>query len=99
MFKLSALIVVLAAGMCATAHAACPTSVPGDTSEAIQANAERIRCLQEEVEEDARRRQFELELRANQDALNDLRLQRRFDNLPRYTPPPSFGQAPLFVPR
>ena len=98
MFKLPALVVVFAAGMCAAANAACPTSVPGDSAEAIRANAERVQCLQEEVDQDARRRQFELELRANQDAINDLRLQRRFDNLPRYTPPPVFGEQD-FVPR
>jgi hypothetical protein len=55
--------------------------------------------LQEEVDQDTRRRQIELELRANRDALNDLRLQRRFDMLPKYIPPPTFVQPPPFVPR
>ena len=98
MFKLPVLVFASFAALCAAANAACPTSVPGDTAEAIRANAERVQCLQEEVEQDSRRRQYELELRANRDAINNLRLQRRFDNLPRYEPPPVFGQQP-FVPR
>jgi hypothetical protein len=95
MFKRPLLVFALFAGLSAGANAACPTSVPGDTADAIRANAERVQCLQQEVEQDARRRQYELELRATQNALNDLRLQRRFDNLPRYTPPPAFGHQPF----
>lgn len=98
MFKLPILVVVSLAGLSAAANAACPTSVPGDTAEAIRANAERVQCLQQEVEQDSRRRQYELELRANRDAINNLQLQRRFDNLPRYEPPQVFGQQ-HFVPR
>ncbi len=99
MFKLSALTLASLVALCSAATAACPTSVPGTSAEAIRANAERLLCLQEEVDEDTRRRQYELELRANRDALNDLRLQRRFDMLPRYVPPSNFAQPPLFVPR
>jgi hypothetical protein len=98
MIKLSAFVVIGLVGLCSAASAACPTSVPGTSGEAIRANADRLLCLQEEVDQDTRRRQIELELRANRDALNDLRLQRRFDMLPKYIPPPTFVQPPPFVP-
>jgi hypothetical protein len=99
MFKSIAIAIFGLAGFCSAASAACPTSVPGTSSEAIRANAERLQCLQEEIEQDTRQRQLELELRANRDTLNDLRLQRRFDVLPRINPPSTFAQPPLFVPQ
>lgn len=80
------------------AMAACPTVVPGSTSEAIRANAQRVLCLQEEVDDSARQRQFELELRANQNAIQSLQMQRRFDILPRAVIPAPFSQPQPFVP-
>jgi hypothetical protein len=91
LFSLSAAAVLLSSSL---AFATCPPSVPGDTAEAIRANAQRVLCLQEEIDERAQRRQFELELRANQNAIQSLQLQRRFDNLPRIQPPIVYTPAP-----
>jgi TolA-binding protein len=97
MFKL-----IIVAGLFAlassSAMAACPTSVPGNSKEAIRANEQRVLCLQQEVDERARQRQLEMELRANQNAIQSLQLQRRFDNLPRIPAPPLFTQPTPFVP-
>jgi hypothetical protein len=98
MSRLSVLTTLFAAGLCGTALAACPTTVPGTSSEAIRANAQRVLCLQEEVDERARVRQFQLELNANENAIQSLQLQRRFENLPRPLPPSPFVQPAPFVP-
>ncbi|RYD91377.1 MAG: hypothetical protein EOP50_14400 [Sphingobacteriales bacterium] len=83
---------------CAAALAACPTSVPGNSKEAIQANERRILCLQEEIDQETRLRHLELQLRANENAIQALQLQRRFDNLPKLPAPSAFTQPSPFVP-
>lgn len=81
-----------------TVLAACPTSVPGTSNEAIRANEQRILCLQEEIDERTQRRQYELQLRANENAIQSFQLQRRFDNLPLNPAPSPFTQPTPFVP-
>lgn len=81
MLKMSIQILGFLAVSTLAAGAACPTIVPGNTSEAIQANRARIQCLQAEVDAQADRRRLELELRMQQTAIQQLQLQRRFDQL------------------
>lgn len=65
------------------AVAACPIYVPSDAAEAIAANQARLLCLQAEINAEADRRRFELELTMQRNAIQTLQLQRRFDQLPK----------------
>lgn len=81
MLKLSIPILAFLAASTAVTVAACPLVVPSNASEAIQANRERIRCLQAEIEGKADQRRLEFELRRQQSAIQKLQLQRRLDQL------------------
>ena len=83
MRKTSILVLGFLALSSGVAVAACPTYVPGDAAEAIAANEARILCLQAEVNAEADRRRFELELNMQRNAIQTLQLQRRFDQLPK----------------
>ena len=98
MFWLISVTGLFALAASTSAIAACPTSVPGNSNDAIRNNEQRVLCLQEEVDERSRLRQRELEMRANQDALQSLQLQRRFDNLMLVPAPSPFTQPEPFVP-
>lgn len=65
------------------ALAACPPLAVGSAAEAVAANSARLLCLQAELAQATRERQFEVELQALQRATQSLTLQRRFDALPR----------------
>lgn len=97
MFRLIS-IASLFALACSSAMAACPTSVPGNSEEAIRANEQRVLCLQQEIDDRAQIRNFEMKLRANENAIHSLQLQRRFDNLPRIPAQSPFTQPAPFVP-
>ena len=77
--------------MCsAAASAACPPAASGNTAEAIQANGQRLICLQNELAAATRLRQYELQATQITQSLQRLELERRMDALPRvpaYTPP------------
>lgn len=100
MFKAVTLAGVLSLLLGSTAMAACPPGASGNTSEAIRANEQRVLCLQQEVDDSARQRHFDMRLRQNETAIQQLQMQRRFDNLPRViAPAPSpFTQPRPFVP-
>lgn len=73
------------------AQAVCPSIVPGSSAEAIRANGERLLCLQRESAElfDDQKTQFDVMMLER--SVQNLQLQRRFDQLPRvqpYTPLP-----------
>ena len=70
--------------------AACPPEAPGTTAAEIAANQARIVCLQNEVAAEARLRQMEFDIRANERRLQDLQLQQRMDSLPKFVPPPVY---------
>ena len=85
--------IALSAG---SAQAACPEPVPGNTAGEIQANGERIVCLQNELAAETRQRNLQFQLDALQKSQQELLLQRRIDALPAipvYVPP-----APVVVP-
>ena len=83
MFKvtLAAIAIVMLNTVIATA--ACPAQVPTSTTEAIRANGQRIICLQQEIAREAYLRQLAQEIQANQTAIQNLQIQRRFDQLPQ----------------
>jgi TolA-binding protein len=87
MFKLFAPALLLVTITSGAATAACPAAVPGNTAEAIKANEQRIICLQRQASDETDRRQYEMELNQIETRVNQLEIQRRFDNLPVYTPP------------
>lgn len=76
---------MLAALLAAPALGACPPPTPGETAAEIQANNERLVCLQNELAADAAQRRLQMQIDAINDRLRDMDLQRRFDSLP---PPP-----------
>jgi hypothetical protein len=82
--------IILVAICSATAFAACPPAAPGNTPEEINANGQRLVCLQNEVAAAARLRQHELQLQQLTRSVQNLELQRRLDALPKvpvYVPP------------
>jgi hypothetical protein len=82
------ILTVVAAMLFATpALAACPTTVPGDSIEAVQANQQRIICLQRELAEDADRQRIELDIQMLEMRQQSLELKQRFDALPAPAPP------------
>jgi hypothetical protein len=83
MQKISILVLGFITVLNGAAFAACPTYVPGDATEAIAANQARLLCLQGEINAEANRRRFELELTMQRNAIQTLQLQRRFDQLPK----------------
>ena len=91
------IFVLLAFGLCVgTAQAACPPAAPGDTAAEIQANSQRLVCLQNELAAETRQRNLQFQLDALQKSQQDLRLQRRLDALPPIPvyQPPVFPAAP-----
>ncbi len=72
------------------ASAACPAPLAGSTPEVLAANQQRLICLQRDVEAEAAYRAQDARLRALQQQFATQDLQRRFDALPRYQPPPRF---------
>jgi hypothetical protein len=73
-------IVTLSSGIAA---AACSALVPISATEAIKANEQRIVCLQQEIAHEAYMRRLAQEIQANQTAIQNLQIQRRFDQLPQ----------------
>lgn len=90
MIKRVTIAVFLAVIGCTAAQAACPPPVPGNTAEEIQANGQRLICLQNEVAAATRQRQYELQLQQITRSVQNLEIQRRLDALPVvpvYVPP------------
>jgi|GEM_PF-936894 protein-disulfide isomerase len=91
MMKTAALILVTLALSIGTAQAACPAPAPGNTAGEIQANGERIVCLQNELAAESRQRSLQFQIDALQKTQQDIIVQRRLDALPAipvYVPPP-----------
>jgi len=95
MLKSLPLAAVLCLASIGSAFAACPPAATGSTAEAIRANEQRVICLQQEVQDNSRYRQLETDVRRNENAINRIQLERRFDALPRPIPTP-FGQPKPF---
>ena len=76
------ILAILLAG-CATAPAtaACPAPIAGDTAAAIEANQQRLVCLQRELSQKSEQYQYKVEINAIERSIDDIRLQRRFDSL------------------
>lgn len=85
-FALAALLCVCAI---APASAACPAPAAGDTAEALEANQQRLVCLQRELAQNGEQYRFKVEINALDQAVQQIQLQRRFDALtfPSATPP------------
>lgn len=88
-------IAAMAAILAATpALAACPAVVPDDSAEAIQANRERLICLQRELAAETDQRSRDLDFRMLQMRQQQLEMQRRLETISR--PPPVFVPVPRF---
>ena len=75
------LAILLAACTIVPAAAACPAPVAGDTAAAVEANQQRLVCLQRELSQKAEQYQYKVEINAIQRSIEDIQLQRRFDSL------------------
>ena len=97
MFRPVPLLLVILAVSVGAVQAACPAPVPGNTAGEIQANGERIVCLQNELAAETRQRNLQFQLDALEKSQQDLLVQRRIDALPKpvpvYVPP-----APVVAP-
>ena len=88
MLKIITLAAVMLLASGTMAMAACPSQVPGSTSEAIRANQQRVLCLQRELANAGRVQQYQMDLNKLETRVQKLELQRRFDILPRPVPIP-----------
>ncbi len=96
MMKPAVIIFVTLAFSVGTAQGACPAPAPGNTAGEIQANGERIVCLQNELAAETRQRNLQSQIDALQKSQQDLIVERRIDSLPQvpvYVPP-----APVVMP-
>lgn len=75
------LAVLLTACAIAPAMAACPAPVAGDTAAAIEANQQRLVCLQRELSQKSEQYQYKVEIDALDRKIDDIQIQRRFDAL------------------
>ena len=73
--------VLLTACAIAPAMAACPAPVAGDTAAAIEANQQRLVCLQRELSQKSEQYQYKVEIDALNRKIDDIQIQRRFDSL------------------
>ncbi len=89
MMKRSALLLIMLLLFAAPALAACPPLASGDLPAAVQANQQRILCLQNEVNTAARQQQWQSQLRELQMKQQTWQMQRRFDALPASPLPPT----------
>ncbi len=82
-----ALIVVIGLLAAVPAQAACPPAATGSTAEQIEAERQRVLCLQRELAETTRSRQQRIEIDALNRSLLQMQLQQRLNALPVYQPP------------
>lgn len=73
--------ILLVAAAVAPASAACPALVAGDTAAAVEANQQRLLCLQRELAQAGEQYQYKVEINALERRIDDIQLQRRFDSL------------------
>ena len=86
MIKAAIAGIILAAAWSAAALAACPPAAMGDTPAAIQANGQRLVCLQNEVAAATRQRQYELQLKQITQSLQNLELRSASTLCHKYRP-------------
>ncbi|MET0439780.1 MAG: hypothetical protein ABW043_19990 [Devosia sp.] len=75
------LAVLITACAIAPALAACPAPVAGDTAAAIEANQQRLVCLQQELSQKSEQYQYKVEINTIERKIDDIQIQRRFDSL------------------
>lgn len=75
------LAIVLAACAIVPASAACPAPMAGDTAAALEANQQRLVCMQRELAQTAEQYQYKVEINTIERKIDDIQLQRRFDQL------------------
>jgi hypothetical protein len=90
------LALLMSLGATSLAAAACPAPLAGSTPEVLEANQQRLICLQQELELDTAYKAQDFQIDALQRAYDAQQLQRRFDQLPVFQPPAV--QPPVFQP-
>ncbi|KKB77952.1 hypothetical protein VW35_12495 [Devosia soli] len=80
------IVITLATVLVSPAFAACPAPLAGDTPEVLEANRERLICLQRELSEKADDYQVTVDLDNLDRRFDDLQLKQRFNSL-QFTPP------------
>lgn len=73
--------ILLAASLIGPAAAACPPPMAGETAAAIEANQQRLVCLQRELAQNTEQHQFKVEINSLDRTIQQIQLQRRFDTL------------------
>ena len=63
------------------ATAACPAPMAGDTAAAIEANQQRLVCLQQELSRKSEEYRYKVEIDTLDRKVDDIQFQRRFDSL------------------
>lgn len=71
----------LIVGTALPAAAACPAPMAGDTAAVIEANQQRLVCLQQELSQKSEQYQYNVEINAIERKIDEIQLQRRFDSL------------------
>tara|TARA_R110002124_G_scaffold109676_4_gene262780 strand:- start:4598 stop:4900 length:303 start_codon:yes stop_codon:yes gene_type:complete len=90
MFRSATCLAAILFVMSGSVQAACPPPAPGNTAAEIQANGQRLVCLQNEVAAESRQRALERQIEALQRSQQELAIQRRMEAIPPvpvYQPP------------
>lgn len=72
---------LFAASLIGPATAACPPPMAGETAAAIEANQQRLVCLQRELAQSTEQHQFKVEINSLDRTIQQIQLERRFDTL------------------
>lgn len=83
MLKISALAISLLIAATSASYAACPSPTENSGAAAIAANQQRVICLQQQVDASAQQRRVDSQLNTLENRLDQMTVQRRFDNLPK----------------
>lgn len=86
MFKTLALATGLLFVATSASYAACPQSANTSAPGAIAANQQRVICLQQQVDAAANQRRVDSQINSLETRMDQMTVQRRFDNLPKIGP-------------
>lgn len=83
MLKVLAFATGLLFAATAASYAACPSPTENSGAAAIAANQQRVICLQQQVDAAATQRRVDSQINSLETRIDQMTVQRRFDNLPK----------------